>query len=102
MSDAVNFISIIIFVICWFLIIKKFLLNNRKSVIAVKARVVDKYKSHIPSRYPGIAGEDRYVVVFETNNKRLSFNVSEFSCNNYRLGEKGTLRYKGSQIISFN
>ena len=65
------------------------------------AEVFDKYKSNIVSRYPKIFKQESYIIVFKTKDKKLSFNVSAYSYNNYRIKEKGTLKYKGNQIISF-
>ena len=82
--------------------IKKFVFDRYASVKEVKAKIVDKYKPDIVSKYPGTFKSECYVVVFETKNKKLSFNVSEFSYGNYKINEKGTLKYKGSKIISFS
>ena len=102
MSYIVNTIAIILFLIYWILIIRKIIVNKYAPVKTVKAKVVDKYKPNNLSRYPEIFKARRYVVVFETNNKKLSFDVSEFSYDNYKINEKGTLKYKGSKIISFS
>ncbi|MBO5733693.1 MAG: DUF2500 family protein, partial [Clostridia bacterium] len=67
----------------------------------VKAKVIDKYKPEMVSKYHGTFKQERYIVVFATNNKKLSFNVSKFSYGNYKINEKGTLKYKGTKIISF-
>ena len=48
-----------------------------------------------------LLNKSNYIVVFETNNKKLSFNVSEVSYGKYKTNEKGTLKYRGSKIISF-
>jgi len=49
----------------------------------------------------GTLKKESYIVVFDTGNKKLSFMVSEFSFANYRVGEKGTLTYKGDRLIDF-
>lgn len=41
------------------------------------------------------------VVVFKTKDKKLFFNVSEFLYGNYKIKQKGMLKYKGMKIISF-
>lgn len=102
MSYIVNTIAIILFLICWVLIIRKIIVNKYAPVKTVKAKVVDKYKPNIICRYPKIFKNRRYIVVFETNNKKLSFDVYEISYDNYKINEKGTLKYKGSKIISFS
>lgn len=101
MDNVINLFSIILFLLCWFLIIKKLIWNKVAPVKTVKAEVVDRYKPNTVSRYPGVSKQESYIVVFETKGKKLSFNVSAFSYNNYRIKEKGTLKYKGNQIISF-
>ena len=102
MSYIVNTIAIILFFICWVLIVRKIIVNRYAPIKTVKAKVVDKYKPNIISRYPEIFKNRRYIVVFETNNKKLSFDVSEFSYDNYKINEKETLKYKGSKIINFS
>ena len=100
-SNIINVIAIVLFFMCWILIIKKFILNRYATVKTVKAKVVDKYKPDMVSKYPGTFKQGSYIVVFETKNKKLSFNVSEFSYGNYKINEKGTLKYKGTKMISF-
>ena len=102
MSYIVNTIAIILFLIYWILIIRKIIVNKYAPVKTVKAKVVDKYKPNVISRYPEIFKNRWYIVVFETNNKKLSFDVSEFSYDNYKINEKETLKYKGSKIINFS
>ena len=101
MSDIINVIAIILFLVCWALIIGKFIICRYATVKTVKAKVVDKYKLEIVSNYPETLKQTRYIVVFLTKDKKLSFDVSEFSYNNYRINDKGTLKHKGSKIISF-
>ena len=101
MSDIINIAAIILFILCWILIIKKVIFNKYAAVVTVKAKIIDKYKSDIVSKYPGAFKSERYIVVFETKNKKLSFNVSELSYGNYKINEKGNLKYKGNKIISF-
>lgn len=101
MNNVINLLSIILFLLCWFFIVKKLIWNKVAPVKTVKAEVVDKYKPNIVSKYPGTFKRERYIVVFETKYKKLSFDVSEFSYSNYKIKENGTLKYKGNQIISF-
>lgn len=101
------YLSNIIFVIilsavCWGPLISIFIKNKYSPVKTVKAVVVDKYKTHSVSRIQGTFKRDAYIVVFLAGNKRLSFRVSEFSFQNYRIKEKGTLKYKGYRIIDFS
>lgn len=85
----------------WFLLIKKLIWNRYSSIKTVKAEVFDKYVADAATKYPGTFNRKRYVVVFKTKDTKLSFDVSEFSYNNYRIKDKGTLSYKGKRIISF-
>ncbi len=101
MDKVVNLFFVILFLLCWGLIIKKLIHGKIAPVKTVKAEVFDKYKPDIVSKYPPICKQEGYVVVFKTKDKKLSFNVSEFSYNNYQINEKGTLKYKGSRLISF-
>ena len=101
MNTAINLLFVILFVLCWVSIIKKIIWNRIAPVKSVKAELIDKYKKDTVSRYPKTFRPERYIVVFKTDDKKLSFSVSEFSYNNYQIRKKGTLKYKGSNIISF-
>ncbi len=101
MYNIINTIVMILFLLCWILIIRKIIINKCATIKTVKAKVVDKYKPDIVSNYPGAFKPERYIVIFETKDKKLSFDVSEFSYDNYKINEKGTLKYKGTKIISF-
>ena len=101
MSHIINVIAVALFLFCWIMIVRKLIITRYGPVKTVKAEVADKYISHAVSKYPRTFMGDRYIVVFATKNKRLSFNVSEFSYNNYKIREKGTLKYKGDKLISF-
>lgn len=102
MNNIVNIISIVLFLACWILIIIRVLCSKYASGRCVEAEVVDKFKANTVSKYPKVFAGERYVVVFKTKDKKLSFNVSEFSFENYRINEKGRLRYKGKRIIGFD
>ena len=101
MNQMLSIFSIVLFFLCWFLIIKRVFGNKYAPVKTVKAEVIDKYKPEEVSRYPGVPKAETFMVVFQTKDKRLSFYISEFSYHNYQIKEKGTLKYKGNQIISF-
>ncbi len=101
MSNIINIIAIALFFLCWGLIAKKLIVTKYGTPKTVMAEIVDKYKADVVSKYPATFRGENYVVVFATKDKRLSFNVSEFSYNNYKIKEKGTLKYKGTKIISF-
>ncbi len=101
MSNIVNVIAIIFFLLCWALIIRKVIVSRYAPVKTVKAEVFDKYKSSIATKYPETLKREPYIVVFSTKKGKLSFVVSEFSYQNYKIKDKGTLKYQGDKIISF-
>ena len=101
MSYIVNAIATIFCLTCWILVIRKFIISRYAPIKTINAKVVDKYKPNTVSKYPSTFKQERYVVIFEVNNKKLSFNVSEYSYNHYKINEKGLLKYKGTKIISF-
>ena len=80
----------------------KWLIRRYGPVKSVKAKVVDKHKSEVVSKYAGNGKAIRYVVVFEIAGKRKGFYVSEFSYGGYRKGETGILKYQGNRIIDFH
>ena len=75
--------------------------NRYAPVKTVKARVIRKHKVDVVSKYAGKGKQEHYVVVFSAEGKTLSFYVSAFSYNGYKVKETGILKYKGSRIISF-
>ena len=101
MYNIINTILMILVLFCWILVIGKIVVNKYATVKTVKAKVIDKYKPDMVSKYHGTFKQERHTVVFETKDKKLSFDVSEFSYDNYKINEKGTLKYKGTKIISF-
>ena len=80
----------------------KWLIRRYGPVKSVKAKVVDKHRSEVVSKYAGNGKTMRYVVTFEIAGKRKGFYVSEFSYGGYRKGETGTLKYQGNRIIDFH
>ena len=70
-------------------------------VRTVKARVAGKNRVESVLKTKAGGKHTRYVVIFETEGKRLSFYVSEFSWNGYHVGERGQLTYKGGRLLDF-
>ena len=101
MADIINIIAIILFAVCWILIIRKLILRKVSPVKTVKAEVIDKYKSGTVSNYPGTFKSEHYIVVFKTEREKLSFIVSENTYSNYKVKVKGKLKYKGTKILDF-
>ena len=92
-------VSLYIFVIIGAII--SFILNRFAPVKSVKAEVVNKQINETFSRYSGTGKRKKYVIVFLAEGKKKFFYVSQFSYNGYRVGEKGTLKYKGDRLIGF-
>ena len=101
MGNFVNVFFVVFAVLLWLLIIIRLIYTKFAKVKSVNAKVVDKYKTSSHSFYPKTFKPSLYKVVFKANNKTVSFYVSEFSFNNYKINEKGELKYKGSKLISF-
>jgi len=101
MSVVISILSIALFLLCWVLIIKKLIWSRITPLKSVRAEVIDKYRINKFSKYPGTFKMENCVIVFSAGDKELAFAVSEFSYDNYRIGEKGMLKYKGNRIISF-
>ncbi len=101
MNNVFNYIAIIFFIVCWVLIVFRFVKSRCAQVRTVKAVVADKYKNEAVSRMQGTFKSNTFIVVFSVGKKKLSFAVSEFSFANYRVGKKGTLTYKGDRLIDF-
>ena len=69
---------------------------------SVAAQVINKNKFETFSKYSPTGKNANYVIVFSINGKKKSFKVSEFSYDGYKVNEKGTLKYRGNTIISFD
>ena len=83
-------------------IIYQILRNKYAKVKTVKAQVVDKFKADRFSKiYGSAARTPQYYVVFQIGSKKKSFRISEFSYGGYRIGERGTLKYKGDKLVDF-
>ncbi len=71
-------------------------------VNTVKAKVADKFKNDQFSKIYSVAARPPvYTVVFEAKGKKYSFRVSEFSYGGYKVGQTGTLKYRGHRLIDF-
>ena len=76
--------------------------ETQMNVSVVRATVVDKYMSQRkPYTYGNFSSAD-YIVVFLVGDKKLSFHVSEYSFQNYKINEYGTLRFSGKNLIDFS
>ncbi len=103
MKDPVMLVFLILAILFWVWFFAKFFSSRFGRVKTVEAKVVGKFKSDSMTKiYSSAARAPAYTVVFETGGKRRSFRVGEFSYNGYRVGETGTLKYRGSRLISFH
>ena len=100
--DFISGIFCILVLLLYIRILVKAIRNRYAPVKTVKAVVVDKHKLESFSKYLGNGKSERYVIVFLAECKKLSFYVSGFSYNGYKLKETGTLKYKGDKIIDFS
>ena len=95
MLSALSFVLIFLYVII------RHLTDKYGKVKTVEAVVIHKSKMEPFSKVKSSGMGTRCYVVFQVNGKKISFRVSEFSYNGYRIGEKGTLKYKGERLIDF-
>ena len=103
MPDNITALIAIVVVGLWFLgIIVYCLVRKFGKAKTVKATVVHKQSAEVFSKYSGTGKAYKYYVTFQINGKKKSFSVSEFSYNGYRVGERGTLKYKGERLIDFH
>ena len=101
-SVVLTYFLLILLCVCWILVIVKFMKNKYASVKRVKAVVFDKYTTKPLLKTQGVFKRENHIIVFLVGDKKLSFNVSEFSYKNYKLKEKGMLKYKGNRLIDFS
>ena len=95
-----------LFMVVWALVIVRIIIKTIKNKYApvktVQAVVIDKHKIEAFSQYSGIGKSEKYVVTFSANGKKKAFYVSKFSYDGYGINEKGTLKYKGDNLIGFH
>ena len=102
-GNIVNFIFVLIGVITVVGIIIRVIINIFSKEKSIMAKVVDKqsYDKQIYRKNQAPFMRKEYVITFLCGNKKKYFNVSELSYRNYRINQKGTLKYKGNQIVDF-
>ncbi len=106
-NEIFNNIIVILAVLCTCAIFCKIIYTVIRDRFApvkqVKAQVADKFVADGFSKiYGSMARKPQYFVVFSIENKKRSFRVSEFSYKGYKVGERGTLKYKGSKLVDFH
>ena len=97
----INILTASGFAVCWGIIIFRFITGRFGKEKTTRATVVDKYKTKCASKVPGVFQREQCVIVFSTGEKKLTFNVSEFSFEGYTVNEKGMLKYRGNRLIDF-
>ena len=99
-GNIVNFI----FALIGAIIVVGVIINIFSKEKSIKAIVVDKqsYDKQIYRKSQAPFTRKEYVITFLCGNKKKYFNVSELSFGNYKVNQKGILKYKGNQIIDFN
>lgn len=100
-ENLLNIIAVSLYILVIIGAVIGFILNRFAPVKSVKAEVVHKQINETFSKYSGTGKRQKYIIVFLAEGKKRSFYVSQFSYNGYRVGEKGTLKYKGDRLIGF-
>lgn len=72
--------------------------EKQEAAIVVKKQSYDK---QIYRKKEASFVKKEYFVTFQCGNKKRHFEVSEFSYDNYKVNQKGVLRYQGSRLIDF-
>lgn len=106
MSNTVNKVIILLAIACILFLLGRSIYqvfrNKYAKVKSVKAQVVDKFKADKFTKiYGSSARAPQYYVVFRIDKKKKTFRISEFSYGGYRVGESGTLVYKGDKLVDF-
>ena len=95
-------IAIVVTLVIFFGYLSVILRRKHGKTKTVSATIVNKQIAENFSKYSGTSAQQLYYVTFLIDGKRKSFTVSEFSYSGYRIGERGTLKYKGNQLIDFH
>lgn len=106
MLETVNKLIVLLAMACTLFVFGKIFYQTIRDkytkVKTAKARVVDKFKADQFARIYGSAARvPQYYVVFQMNGRKKAFRVSEFSYAGYRIGESGTLKYRGGKLVDF-
>ena len=103
-GDYINTIFLFVGIVITVGLLLRIILNKFGNEKEVEAKVLNKqyYQSRLARKAENFRDEDCYVVTFLAGDKKLSFYVSEYSYNGYKVNQKGTLRYKGTMLIDFS
>lgn len=102
-GDSINTIFLFVGIVITVGLLLRIILNKYGNEKEVEAKVINKqyYQSRLARKAENFRDEYCYVVTFLAGDKKLSFYVSEYSYNGYRINQKGTLKYKGTMLIDF-
>ena len=102
-GDSINTIFLFVGIVITVGLLLRIILNKYGNEKEVEAKVINKqyYQSRLARKAENFRDEDCYVVTFLAGDKKLSFYVSEYSYNGYRINQKGTLKFKGTMLIDF-
>ncbi len=103
-GNIVNYVFVVIGAIIIIGVIARFSYNKLSTERLEEAVIIDKqcYDKRIYRKSSASFAKKYYVITFKCKNKRRHFYVSELSYTNYKVGQKGTLKYKGSHLVDFN
>ncbi|MBQ7902062.1 MAG: DUF2500 family protein [Clostridia bacterium] len=103
-GNIINAIMILIFFAIVAGIISRLLGEKYATVKCVKAVVTDKqYIENLThSKWQSMFPQRNYVITFDCGGRKLHFDVSEISYNNYKIGQSGVLQYRGKTLIDFS
>ena len=100
-DNLIGYIAVAFVVVMFAAILVRYFRRQYGRTQTDHAVIVNKQKTDVFSQYSGTGKEQRYFVTFLVNGKHRSFSVSKFSYNGYRIGETGTLKFKGDRLIDF-
>lgn len=102
-GNIINFLFVLIGIAIMVGVIARICSNYFSKEKEVKATVVNKqsYDKQIYRKSQAPFTKKEYVITFQCGNKKRHFYLSESSYENYRVNQKGILRYKGNRLIDF-
>ena len=102
-GNVVNFIFSLIGIIIIAGIFIRTINNMLSKEKSIEAIIIDKnsYDKEIIRKSEPPFLKKEYTLTFLCKNKKMIFSVSELSYKNFRLNQKGILKYKGNRFIDF-
>lgn len=102
-GNIINFIFALMGIAILTAIFLRVIINTYSKEKSIEAEVIDKnsYNKEIIRKNESSVKKKEYIITFLCKNKKKYFNVSELSYKNYKLKQKGILRYKGNKLIDF-